>query len=96
MRLRTSRLEVGVVAVLLAVGVNTCYGPPKFWRSFVGWKEAEVIHSLGEPNYDSRVHDGDKAGQSFTLGWYHGLGGTHLTLEFDRCGTVVRQSRGIK
>ena len=84
-------IRVGIAAAVLMLGVSTCFGPPKFWRNYEGWKEAEVTARLGKPIYDSRVTGDDPPGQPYTLGWYHGVAGEMLGLNFDTSGKVVKQ-----
>ena len=91
------------VAVLVLLGVPTCYGPPRFWRSHHGWTESDVVSSLGEPVYDSRksppnynapLSEDYRQGDPFTLGWYHGIG-VQLSLHFEN-DEVIAHSRGSK
>jgi hypothetical protein len=80
---------------ILLFGVNSYFGPPRFWGSFVGETESDVVSSLGKPLYDSRIQGNDKPGQPYRLGWYHGFA-QQLSLNFNAQGTVESQRRGSK
>jgi hypothetical protein len=90
-------IRILLVALVVSFGVNFCYGPIWFWRNFVGWKETEVLRSLGPPFYNSRDPQlgDDKPGQPYTLGWYHGVG-CRLSLHFSADGTVQSEDRDTK
>lgn len=89
---------------LIGYMVSKCYGPPRFWWSYVGEKEAEVIAILGPAHYDSRkapptyrssFSPDYVPGTPYRLGWYHGVGAI-LGIDFDRDGVAVAQDRGSK
>jgi len=88
-------IQFGIAAGLLAIGVSTCYGPPIYWRNFVGWKESDVVQSLGRPIYDSRVIHPELPRNPYRLGWYHGVG-AQLILDFNDKDVVTTQTRGSK
>ncbi len=94
------------VAILGVIGfmVSTYYGPPRYWWSYVGHKEAEVVATLGPAYYDSRKSPPTYnspfspdyvPGTPFRLGWYHGVGGI-LGIDFDGAGFAVAQDRSSK
>jgi hypothetical protein len=88
--------RAALTAAVICLPVNSCYGPFWFWRGHVGWKEADVVGSLGPPDFDSRALDIDKPGQPYTLGWYHGLAGSRLAVHFNAGGTVQSEDRDSK
>ena len=88
-------IRIVILAAILMTGINTCYGPPKFWSNYEGWKESDVVARLGTPLFDSRVIGNDKPGQPYSLGWYHGFG-MQLGMKFDANGKVVSQWSGSK
>jgi hypothetical protein len=90
-------IRILLVALVLALGVNFCYGP--FWSSgnFVNWKQTDVLRSLGPPDSDSRDIDGGEEipGQAYTLSWNDKFGG-RLTLHFSADGIVRAEQRSSK
>jgi len=89
-------INIAIVIAIIAMGINSCYGPPKFWSDYKGWKEADVVAHLGKPPYDSRViGPKDKPGEPYTLFWYYGFG-NQLVMMFDADGKVIEQQSGSK
>jgi hypothetical protein len=88
-------VRAALIAALICLPINSCYGPFWFWRDHVGWKETDVVRSLGPPEVDSRVLDLDKPGQPYTLGWYHGFG-CRLSVHFNADGIVRSEDRDSK
>ena len=95
-RRRFTWQEVAVVIALLLVGgVVLRFGVwGKYYRSYVGCTEAEVLAALEPPFVDSRDRPDYKPGESYWLGWYFALGRT-VSVEI-RDGVVVHQAYGGK
>lgn len=98
--------NLALVAILGLIGfmVSTCYGPPRFWFSYVDKKEAEVVVILGPAHYDSRktpptynspFSPDYLPGTPYRLGWYYGVGAI-LGIDFDGAGFAVAQDRSSK
>jgi hypothetical protein len=84
-------VSIGLIPILWAL-----VGPPKFWFSYVGKTEQEIVQSLGEPAFNYRIiHPDYKPGDEYYAYWVVGFGG-RLVIDFDANGKAVDQYRNDK